>query len=108
MIHAESYEIPEETAKHIHSARGDRRRIVAIGTTVVRALEDAALRAAQLGFELAWPGKSGSQLIHLFRIHISSCRFVGDELSIYHDRRCLRWCAPSRVASRPSQRISTP
>jgi S-adenosylmethionine:tRNA ribosyltransferase-isomerase len=62
-IHAESYEIPEETAKHIHTARRDGRPIVAIGTTVVRALEDAAQRAAQLGLEmLVAPGKAEASL----------------------------------------------
>jgi S-adenosylmethionine:tRNA ribosyltransferase-isomerase len=44
-IHAENYEIPPETAQKIEAARASRRPVVAIGTTVVRALEDAALRA---------------------------------------------------------------
>jgi S-adenosylmethionine:tRNA ribosyltransferase-isomerase len=62
-IHRESYEIPEETANYIHSARSDGRPIVAIGTTVVRALEDAAQRAAQLGSEtLVAPGKAEAAL----------------------------------------------
>jgi len=46
VMHEESYEIPEATAAAIVSARGAGRRIVAIGTTVVRALEDSAQRAA--------------------------------------------------------------
>jgi S-adenosylmethionine:tRNA ribosyltransferase-isomerase len=63
VIHAESYEIPEETARHIHAARSDGRPIVAIGTTVVRALEDAAQRAAQSGLAtLALPGKAEASL----------------------------------------------
>ena len=41
-IHRESYEIPEATATAIESARKDGRAILAIGTTVVRALEDSA------------------------------------------------------------------
>lgn len=45
-IHRERYEIPEATAQAVARAREEGRRIVAIGTTVVRALEDAALRAA--------------------------------------------------------------
>lgn len=44
-IHTERYEIPPETAQKIEAARASRRPVVAIGTTVVRALEDAALRA---------------------------------------------------------------
>ncbi len=47
VMHAESYEIPEETTGKIVAARSNGRRILAVGTTVVRALEDAALRAAQ-------------------------------------------------------------
>ena len=40
----EPYSIPQATAEAIHRARRQRRRIVAIGTTVVRALEHAAIR----------------------------------------------------------------
>ena len=47
VMHAESYEIPEEITGKIVAARSNGRRILAVGTTVVRALEDAALRAAQ-------------------------------------------------------------
>ena len=46
VMHAETYDIPEETAKEIHAARQEGRPILAVGTTVVRALEDAAVRAA--------------------------------------------------------------
>ncbi len=41
-IHAESYEIPECTAEAIAKARRERRPVLAVGTTVVRALEDSA------------------------------------------------------------------
>jgi S-adenosylmethionine:tRNA ribosyltransferase-isomerase len=44
-MHAESFEISEETADQIERARAAKRPIVAIGTTVVRALEAAALQA---------------------------------------------------------------
>jgi S-adenosylmethionine:tRNA ribosyltransferase-isomerase len=46
-IHSERYEIPEATAVAICAARRDGRPILAIGTTVVRALEDAAAKAAE-------------------------------------------------------------
>jgi S-adenosylmethionine:tRNA ribosyltransferase-isomerase len=46
-MHAESFEISEETADQIQRARARKRPIVAIGTTVVRALEAAALHASQ-------------------------------------------------------------
>src|SRR5260370_6015585 len=49
VMHPESYEIPKETADRIQAARDARRLILAVGTTVVRALENAALRAAESG-----------------------------------------------------------
>jgi S-adenosylmethionine:tRNA ribosyltransferase-isomerase len=49
LMHAESYEISEPTAERIRVARAAGRSILAIGTTVVRALEDAALRASEAG-----------------------------------------------------------
>jgi S-adenosylmethionine:tRNA ribosyltransferase-isomerase len=45
-IHSERYVISEKTAAAICSARRDARPILAVGTTVVRALEDAANKAA--------------------------------------------------------------
>jgi S-adenosylmethionine:tRNA ribosyltransferase-isomerase len=41
-IHAETYEIPESTAAAVERARRENRPVLAVGTTVVRALEDAA------------------------------------------------------------------
>jgi S-adenosylmethionine:tRNA ribosyltransferase-isomerase len=48
-IHVESYEIPAATAEAIVRARSRSRPVLAIGTTVVRALEDAAEKAASSG-----------------------------------------------------------
>ncbi len=45
-IHSEHYEISEMAAAAICKARRDARPILAVGTTVVRALEDAAAKAA--------------------------------------------------------------
>jgi S-adenosylmethionine:tRNA ribosyltransferase-isomerase len=44
-IHSETYEISEEVANRIHAAKKEKRPVLAIGTTVVRTLEDAAARA---------------------------------------------------------------
>jgi len=44
-MHAESYDIPAEAAERICAARAAGRPVLAVGTTVVRALEAAALRA---------------------------------------------------------------
>jgi S-adenosylmethionine:tRNA ribosyltransferase-isomerase len=43
-MHAESYEIPAETAEAIAQARAAGRPVLAVGTTVVRALEASAAR----------------------------------------------------------------
>lgn len=49
VMHSESYEIPSEAAERINAAKSEGRPVLAIGTTVVRALEDAALRTADAG-----------------------------------------------------------
>ena len=41
-MHAERYHVPEETAAAVNRARAEGRRVVAVGTTVVRTLETAA------------------------------------------------------------------
>jgi S-adenosylmethionine:tRNA ribosyltransferase-isomerase len=63
VMHSEGYEIPEGTVKRIQAARDARRPILAVGTTVVRALEDAALRAAESGSaNLVLPGNAEARL----------------------------------------------
>lgn len=53
-MHAEWVEIPEKTVKEVLKAKVEKRRVIAVGTTSVRALEGAA---AQCGGELcAWHG----------------------------------------------------
>ena len=49
VMHGERYEISVDAAAKINDARRSERRILAVGTTVVRALEDAAVRAANDG-----------------------------------------------------------
>ena len=62
-MHSESYEIPEETADRIQVARDAGRPILAVGTTVVRAMEDAGLRAATSdSSNVVLPGKADAQL----------------------------------------------
>jgi S-adenosylmethionine:tRNA ribosyltransferase-isomerase len=46
-LHRERYAISEETAAAVNRARREGRRIVAVGTTVVRTLESAAAHASQ-------------------------------------------------------------
>jgi S-adenosylmethionine:tRNA ribosyltransferase-isomerase len=54
-IHEESYEISEAAAQAITRAKSEGRPILAIGTTVVRALEDAAEKSPEPG-EFISPG----------------------------------------------------
>lgn len=49
VMHSEAYEISPAAAEAIARARSARRPILAVGTTVVRALEDAAQKAAARG-----------------------------------------------------------
>jgi S-adenosylmethionine:tRNA ribosyltransferase-isomerase len=49
----EIYDVPRATAVAVHRARAEGRRVIAVGTTVVRALEGAA-RAGQ------WAGGTGT------------------------------------------------
>src|SRR6202453_5395282 len=63
-IHVESYEISEATAQAIVQAQKEKRPILAVGTTVVRALEDAAEKAAQrTGSNALTPGKSTAAIV---------------------------------------------
>jgi len=63
VMHSEGYEIPKETADRIQAARDAGRPILAIGTTVVRALEDAAQRTAASGSSnVVLAGKADARL----------------------------------------------
>ncbi|HSP18543.1 MAG TPA: tRNA preQ1(34) S-adenosylmethionine ribosyltransferase-isomerase QueA, partial [Myxococcaceae bacterium] len=53
-MHAERYHVPAETAEAVNCARAEGRRVVAVGTTVVRTLESAA----EQGRVRAGPGSS--------------------------------------------------
>lgn len=48
VMHAERYAIPTETAEAITAAKRDGRRVIAAGTTVLRALEGAALHGGRV------------------------------------------------------------
>lgn len=63
VMHSESYEMSDETAERINAAKAAARPILAIGTTVVRALEDAALRAAEaVSSKVVSAGKAEAKL----------------------------------------------
>lgn len=63
VMHSESYEIPEETVMRITAAKEAGRAVIAIGTTAVRAVEAAALAAAQTNSKaLLHSGKADATL----------------------------------------------
>jgi S-adenosylmethionine:tRNA ribosyltransferase-isomerase len=63
VMHSESYEIPREAAERINAAKSAGRPVLAMGTTVVRALEDSALRSAEAGsFDNVTAGKAEAGL----------------------------------------------
>ncbi len=70
-IHSEAYEISPATAEQIARARGAKRPLLAVGTTVVRALEDAAQKCGHDGPPLR-AGKAEAEIFirpgHEFRV----------------------------------------
>jgi S-adenosylmethionine:tRNA ribosyltransferase-isomerase len=72
-IHSEAYEITPEAAEKIRQAKSNSRPILAVGTTVVRTLEDAAARAVAAGQgSLIAAGSAEAQIFllpgHNFRV----------------------------------------
>ena len=82
VMHSESYEITTETADRVNGARRAGRPIMAIGTTVVRALEDSALRAAEARSTSAV--QSGKAEARLFIIPGFQFRVVDNLLTNFH------------------------
>jgi S-adenosylmethionine:tRNA ribosyltransferase-isomerase len=79
-IHQESYEIPETTVAAIEQARRANRPVLAVGTTVVRALEDAAEKSAGRGSAIA-PGRAEAEI---FLYPGKPIRIVNQMLTNFH------------------------
>jgi S-adenosylmethionine:tRNA ribosyltransferase-isomerase len=79
-IHAETYEIGESAAQAIEQARRANRPVLAVGTTVVRALEDAVGKNAGRG-EIVAPGKAEAQI---FLYPGKTFRIVNQLLTNFH------------------------
>jgi len=75
-IHHEAYEISEAAAAAIATARASNRPILAVGTTVVRALEDAASRSGEVR-----PGRADAEI---FLYPGKPFRVVNQLLSNFH------------------------
>jgi len=82
VMHAESYEISEQAAQQIQAAHSALRPILAVGTTVVRALEDSALRAAESAADSLV--RSGKAEARLFIVPGFSFRVVNALLTNFH------------------------
>ncbi len=68
-LHREGYTLPESTAEAVNRARSEGRRIVAVGTTVVRTLE-AAARSAEEGLLKAHTGTTEIFIAQGFRFRV--------------------------------------
>ena len=70
-LHTEYWEVSPQAAESINSARHEGRRIVAVGTTSVRVLEQTALLMAEQGRDAILPGSDWADLFilpgHRFR-----------------------------------------
>jgi S-adenosylmethionine:tRNA ribosyltransferase-isomerase len=81
-IHSEAYEISPEVAEKIRRAKSNSRPILAIGTTVVRTLEDAAARATASGREeLIAAGRAEAEI---FLLPGQNFRVVDKLLTNFH------------------------
>jgi S-adenosylmethionine:tRNA ribosyltransferase-isomerase len=77
-LHRERYTLPESTAQAVNCAVGEGRRIVAVGTTVVRMLEHCALQAA------GSPLQPHSGVTEIFISPSFEFRIVGALLTNFH------------------------
>jgi S-adenosylmethionine:tRNA ribosyltransferase-isomerase len=75
-MHSENYEISDAAALAIAKARQAARPILAAGTTVVRALEDAARKAAQRGDPQISAGRAAADLF----LHPGEAFLIVDQL----------------------------
>jgi S-adenosylmethionine:tRNA ribosyltransferase-isomerase len=78
-IHRETYEISETAAGAIARAKRDSRPVLAIGTTVVRALEDAAVKGGD-----AAPVQPGRAEAEIFLLPGARFRVVDQLLTNFH------------------------
>ncbi len=105
-IHAESYEIPVETAERISAALAAKRTVLAVGTTTVRALEDAARRAAgpsaPAACGKAWRLPAGRASAEVFIYPGFEFRVVGALLTNFHLPRSTLLALVAAFAGRES------
>lgn len=77
-LHSEWYEIPAAAAQTINAAKQDKRRVIAVGTTTVRTLEDAARRIGATRVEAG----SGEAAVFIYPVY--QFRIVDALLTNFH------------------------
>ncbi|HMK37134.1 MAG TPA: tRNA preQ1(34) S-adenosylmethionine ribosyltransferase-isomerase QueA [Desulfomonilaceae bacterium] len=75
-MESETYDIPEPAMEAVNRARGAHRRIVAVGTTTVRALESAATRGGEV--------RAGAGATDLFIIPGYSFKIIHNMITNFH------------------------
>lgn len=99
-IHTESYEIGETAAAVLNGARRDGRPILAVGTTVVRALEDRAEKAAAASSSGGCRIEPGTQTAGIFLYPGKPFRLVDQLLTNFHLPRSTLLAMVSAFAGR--------
>lgn len=99
-IHKEHYRIPEQTASAIAQALRERRPILAVGTTVVRALEDAAETYASSNKGAATTVEAGEFEAEIFIFPGKPFRVVTQLLTNFHLPRSTLLALVSALAGR--------
>lgn len=79
-IHSEAYDIPESAANALNQASRSKRPVLAVGTTVVRALEDAAEKSV----ESRKPISAGKAATDIFLYPGKPFRIVNQLLTNFH------------------------
>jgi S-adenosylmethionine:tRNA ribosyltransferase-isomerase len=98
-IHTEGYEILAESANRIRQAKAEQRPVLAVGTTVVRALEGAARRAESAG-ESGELLKAGSAEAEIYIYPGHKFRVVDQMLTNFHLPRSSLFVMTSAFAGR--------
>ncbi len=91
-MHAEWYEIPEESALLVSTALADGRRVLAVGTSTARALEDACQEHGRI--------RAGAAETNLFILPGRQFRVIGALLTNFHMPRSTLLALVSAFAGR--------
>lgn len=99
-IHTELYEISESAAAALNRARREQRPILAVGTTVVRALEDAAEKSAAKAASEQSHIEPGLRTADIFLYPGKPFRIVNQMLTNFHLPRSTLLAMVAAFASR--------